>query len=343
MTLSKQIIILLVLILNFLNIYSQEIVEDDSQSIVILSEDDITSIVKIIRNHKKEKSVDSTNLNSIIKVETIKSDATYNNDFIKNQITQLKSDLTHLNNQQPNNIGYKNENNNDLYIRKLNTLENEIGQLKLAIKQLTLTNRNAVTSTLPKNENTRIIEIPQTVYIKENETSSNKVNDQLLIQLDSLNTVVSNIKQPNNPNYTSDFNAIQERIEELKKSMQDKRNKPSDFAILTYKFKDYNKFIYFADNSKVLNLNASNVIEELFSILERNENLDLVVKGFASNKGNSLYNENLSMQRTESVKKALMIRGIHPTRVLTQYHGIDYKAVSETEARRVEVSILVRK
>jgi outer membrane protein OmpA-like peptidoglycan-associated protein len=49
------------------------------------------------------------------------------------------------------------------------------------------------------------------------------------------------------------------------------------------------------------------------------------------------------MQRTESVKKALMLRGIHPNRILTQYHGIDYTAATEADARRVEISFLIVK
>jgi outer membrane protein OmpA-like peptidoglycan-associated protein len=53
------------------------------------------------------------------------------------------------------------------------------------------------------------------------------------------------------------------------------------------------------------------------------------LKGFASNKGNPVYNQNLSLQRTENVKKYLVKKGIHPSRILTQYHGIDYGATKE--------------
>jgi hypothetical protein len=42
----------------------------------------------------------------------------------------------------------------------------------------------------------------------------------------------------------------------------------------------------------------------------------------SSNKGNPVYNQNLSLQRTENVKKYLVKKGIHPSRILTQYHGI---------------------
>jgi outer membrane protein OmpA-like peptidoglycan-associated protein len=64
-----------------------------------------------------------------------------------------------------------------------------------------------------------------------------------------------------------------------------------------------------------------------------------VFKGFASNKGNPVYNQNLSLQRTENVKKYLVKKGIHPSRILTQYM-LDYGATKEELARRVELSLL---
>jgi outer membrane protein OmpA-like peptidoglycan-associated protein len=64
----------------------------------------------------------------------------------------------------------------------------------------------------------------------------------------------------------------------------------------------------------------------------------MYLKGFAS-KGNPVYNQNLSLQRTENVKN-IWLKGIHPSRILTQYHGIDYGAKEEL-ARRVELSLSV--
>jgi outer membrane protein OmpA-like peptidoglycan-associated protein len=66
-----------------------------------------------------------------------------------------------------------------------------------------------------------------------------------------------------------------------------------------------------------------------------------VFKGFASNKGNPVYNQNLSLQRTEN-KKNIWLKKIHPSRILTQYHGIDYGATKEELARRVELSFIIR-
>lgn len=49
------------------------------------------------------------------------------------------------------------------------------------------------------------------------------------------------------------------------------------------------------------------------------------------------------MQRTEAVKQWLVMQGVHPIRVLTSYHGIDYNQTSDEKARRVEVTFIIRK
>lgn len=136
---------------------------------------------------------------------------------------------------------------------------------------------------------------------------------------------------------------VQLLLAELKKELAIAKSTSSDYDALYVKFKSYNKAIYFANNATSVNAEGSQAVEELYGLLNENRNLDVVVKGFASNKGNASYNEKLSMQRTESIKRALVQRGVHPTRVLTQYHGIDYNATSAETARRVEITMLVRK
>jgi outer membrane protein OmpA-like peptidoglycan-associated protein len=335
MPFKKKIFIAFMLIIYSANSFSQQESKNFSESTVILSEDDITSLIKTLRIHKKDKALKSRFLNSSIESDSIKRDSSADN--------YLKNPIIGLNDAQQLNFSDSKDMIDASNGKKLKTLEYEISKLQLAIKQLSDNNKNIVISALPQKDNTRIIEVPQTVYIKDSVVPIPKDEQKLQSQLDSLYAIFKTIEQPNNTNYTADFLSIQEKIDALKKNMQDKNIVPSSYAVLTKKYKGYNKIIYFDDNSKSLNLNASTDIEELFTLLDSNENLDVIVKGFASNKGNVIYNENLSMLRTEAVKKALVLSGVHPTRVLTQYHGIDYKTPEEAEGRRVEISILVRK
>jgi outer membrane protein OmpA-like peptidoglycan-associated protein len=49
------------------------------------------------------------------------------------------------------------------------------------------------------------------------------------------------------------------------------------------------------------------------------------------------------MHCTENVKKYLIEKGIHPSRILSQYYGIDYASKTEKKARRVTISYIIRR
>jgi len=117
----------------------------------------------------------------------------------------------------------------------------------------------------------------------------------------------------------------------------------SDYPELMKKFDSFQSEIYFDNNSKEIKVDQIQTLDKITTILKSTDKIDVYLKGFASNKGNPAYNQNLSVQRTESVKKYLVKKGIHPNRILTQYHGIDYDTNNEELARRVEMSFLIRK
>ncbi|PVX50078.1 OmpA family protein [Balneicella halophila] len=97
----------------------------------------------------------------------------------------------------------------------------------------------------------------------------------------------------------------------------------------------------FFDNDKYnLSSTAVSTIDDVVSILKSDERLDIMVKGFASKVGNSIYNHNLSMKRTDEVKQAFISKGIAPGRVLSTYHGEDLSNRSVAESRRVDIIIL---
>ncbi|MGB5435156.1 MAG: OmpA family protein, partial [Maribacter sp.] len=184
------------------------------------------------------------------------------------------------------------------------------------------------------------------IVVQPEITSKNQQEDVLRLQrqLDSLrNMKITEVPKAEQESYNEEFMALQEKLSELQNEMVAKKNAPTDYFMLSKTYKDYKKQIFFANNSTALNAETTQIIDGLYSILDSNENIDVLVKGFASNTGSTKQNEKISMQRTEEVKKALILKGIHPTRILTQYHGIDYMAANETDARRVEISLLIRK
>lgn len=115
----------------------------------------------------------------------------------------------------------------------------------------------------------------------------------------------------------------------------------SNYDLLKSKYSGFVENVYFKNNSS--KIDVSDKIDSTISLLNSNENLDVYLKGFASNKGNAIYNQELSFKRTETIKRYLVSKGIHPNRILSQFHGIDYESKNEAEARRVEMSFIIRK
>lgn len=98
--------------------------------------------------------------------------------------------------------------------------------------------------------------------------------------------------------------------------------------------------VFFANNKHNLSAEGIAIVSEIIKILKSDRGLEVMIKGFSSKLGNSLYNLELSLKRADVVKQAFISSGITPGRVLTTYHGEDFSNKSEAEARRVDIIIL---
>ncbi|WP_372754811.1 OmpA family protein [Mariniflexile sp.] len=133
------------------------------------------------------------------------------------------------------------------------------------------------------------------------------------------------------------------QTEKQQKNLNILDSTPSAYILLSKKYGDFKSQLYFENNSVAIDTSQTEIIRNVVSILKDNDNIDVLLKGFTSNKGSALHNQNLSMRRTESVKTALVALGVHPTRIVSMYHGVDYKANTEQEARRVDITFIIRK
>lgn len=100
--------------------------------------------------------------------------------------------------------------------------------------------------------------------------------------------------------------------------------------------------ILFGNDSAELTPDSKTIIREVADLLKQHSQLDVLIGGYTSNKGDAVYNKDLSLRRTESVKQFLMELGVNSTTIFSESHGIDYNASSDINARRVEVKLLVR-
>ena len=343
---NKHLTLLLMLLLSGISMRAQQKMVESAESAVIMSEDDIISLVKTLREYKQKKynsAALKTEEASIISHKTIENN-TYEVDYLRKQISQLEQQIEELKTIKASANSNLGNNTNSLNARELTNIKYEVSQLKNLIRQLADRTNNDLTVVLPNTQiETKTEQSPYESLLIEQTKSNSQENEVLERKLDSLNMLFKNLKPTDNPDYSSDFNALEKKLIDLKNELSLKNTKPNAYEALSSKYKGFSRRIYFSNNSFALSTEGNQIVEELNRILDKNDNVDIVVKGFASNKGNALYNENLSMQRTESVKKALILRGIHPTRILTQYHGIDYSVANYDKARRVEISIIVRK
>lgn len=124
--------------------------------------------------------------------------------------------------------------------------------------------------------------------------------------------------------------------EELKKRMANlqESNNSKSYAP---KYTGEIERVFFANGSRSLNAQAFESIHKAIKKMEENPSFQVMVKGFASKTGNSIFNQKLSARRTDAVKEALVRRGISPGRILSSYYGEDLETVDDAYGRRVEI------
>lgn len=120
-------------------------------------------------------------------------------------------------------------------------------------------------------------------------------------------------------------------------------NSASEYSKLAAIYSKVKKQVFFNNNSTSIKQIDFVALIEVMKIIEQNPTVDIYLEGFASKKGSSIYNEKLSLQRTEAVKQYMISKGIHPKRILSNYLGVDYAAPNEDFARRVDITFEVRK
>jgi OOP family OmpA-OmpF porin len=104
--------------------------------------------------------------------------------------------------------------------------------------------------------------------------------------------------------------------------------------------------VLFATGEAGLTSGAMRIIDQLADFLKRYPNRNVRIEGHTDNVGRDEFNLILSEQRANSVKMALIFRGINPDRIMAVGYGEAYPIASNnTEAgrqqnRRVEVVIL---
>lgn len=99
--------------------------------------------------------------------------------------------------------------------------------------------------------------------------------------------------------------------------------------------------VFFDNDAYDVSARYRSEVENAATVLKKNPQLGVVLKGFASPVGNAKYNYDLSMRRNESVKRMLIDYGVFPDQISSVFYGED-KNTSTAEARRVEIKFIIK-
>lgn len=81
------------------------------------------------------------------------------------------------------------------------------------------------------------------------------------------------------------------------------------------KYRHFKRQVFFANDSDVVSTEDIAYIKDVADVLRKNPELSVLLKGYASPRGNVEYNKALSMRRSESVLKELRKSGIAENRL----------------------------
>lgn len=135
-------------------------------------------------------------------------------------------------------------------------------------------------------------------------------------------------------------NIAQERVRQLEDQLRDIEAKQTERGLLVT-LGD----VLFAFNKAELTIQAGPRLDKLASFLKQFPQRKLLVEGYTDGVGGDAYNNELSLRRAESVRDALVQRGVDTTRIITRGYGKAYpvgdNGSPEGRAmnRRVEVVI----
>jgi len=139
---------------------------------------------------------------------------------------------------------------------------------------------------------------------------------------------------------TDEAEAARVRARELEQQLAELKAKPTDRGmVLTL------GDVLFDTGKAELKPGAMRTIDQLAAFMNRHPARTVLVEGHTDSVGSAAYNRKLSEQRADSVRYALLNRGIASTRIVVRGLGLDYPIANNATAegrqtnRRVEVII----
>lgn len=249
--------------------------------------------------------------------------------------------------------------NNSILLRELDRINSRIDMLMLnsGNNNRTYVQPNYAPSPVIYSQPAVPVTQPVTLPISGTTTYQNTDNgevaalrnrvDALNEELRVLNALSNNGKDAK---YESEIATLNKRIKDLDAALLQKSEPINTTKIYNIHENDelrkglehFNQKVYFANNSTELSQADIAALKQVVAIVKKNSpRVTAVLRGFASSKGSAMYNNTISFNRAEAVKKVLLDHGLSATDIITMHHGID-DGKDEAAARRVEITLLVQ-
>lgn len=197
-------------------------------------------------------------------------------------------------------------------------------------------------------KSTETTTIPQESYVSP---ESQKLQDEINDLNEQVRVLGKLGETTQSKEYDGEISELTERIENLKSELQESRKRADEERALREQsdrdrssrvkgLRDMGFVVYFANNSTKLSSSDEMAVKKLAENLDGYDGDDYTVMlhGFASKSGSAAYNNKISFERAENVKRALRQNGINAKNIVVYPHGIDDSGKPE-EARRVEVTL----
>lgn len=304
----------------------------EQKSTIKISEKELTSLVEILKKYKIQQSIN----NDSIKKSTI----------LNLQNTAIDSEDKNMQLKSINNTSADLKNNEVIVNRnELLNIQNEIKELKAVLNTLVL---NQAESQLIDTNSSENLKNSENVIEQNNSVPKTIISESFIYKTDTILIIDKNSTTKKTDSILLlKLNSLELRAKESDSILKDlvkNKIKKSDSIIDNSKQKDslndnFND-LYFENNESELSINHQSLLKALTNLALSKKSIHVYLKGYASNTGNKNYNKTLSLKRTESVKKYLIINGVEVERISSNFFGIDYNENDEAKARRVEINIL---
>jgi outer membrane protein OmpA-like peptidoglycan-associated protein len=225
--------------------------------------------------------------------------------------------------------GYDNISNQQI-LSELRYLNQRIDNLSNGNTALPSMGRDNSTIIMPSNSNANPLYPSNDRSTATIIPSNNAKIKQLQDQIDSLNTAEAykDNSQKNN-SFADSLSTMDGRLNDVRRQLDSIESKMSASDKLAKtdapaESKTYFKQqVYFDNNSETLGAEYYPYIQDLTQILIKYPEAKVLLEGWASPKGKSDYNKQLSMRRAEAVEKAFIKNRIDVSRLITSFRGED--------------------